>query len=238
MITSDHACLLVAVPSPIFSSLPLDLASHADDIIMGVRLLTALNKRRVSRVMKGMNAQAFIQGNTAVILRMSMFVAIVQWSFSTILFLFLSQSLGHCHSFILYNSLQNYRYSLNLSLLCSTFYYREPTLKAWRQFRLYSNRTHTSLHHTTQVNLPAISFTAYSCWVFLVSTLFFRPNGNFTFFSVSFIFDWISGGFISLILSTCPVCIYSSCMYLYGCFTGHVFYSTRNDRDKQYVWTP
>ena len=32
----------------------------------------------------------------------------------------------------------------------------------------------------------------------------------------------------SLILSTCPVYIYSCWTYLYGCFSGHVFTSTRN----------
>ena len=46
MITSDHACLLVVVPSPIFSPLPLNLASHVNDVIMGVCLLTwCMNQR-------------------------------------------------------------------------------------------------------------------------------------------------------------------------------------------------
>ena len=40
MMTSTHACLLVAVPLPMFPLLTLDLASHVNDAIMGVRLST------------------------------------------------------------------------------------------------------------------------------------------------------------------------------------------------------
>ena len=69
--------------------------------------------------------------------------------------------------------------------------------------------------------------------VFLVATLFFKAYCRLTPFFVPFIFGWISGGFFSCELI--KEGLYLSCLYifllyiyLYGCFSGHVLYTTRN----------
>ena len=65
--------------------------------------------------------------------------------------------------------------------------------------------------------------------VFLVTMLFSRCYCNLTLFSVQF-YSYLNSRrfFLFNSFSTFPVCIYSCCLYLYGCFSGHVFFSTSN----------
>ena len=158
------------------------------------------------------------------------FDAIVQWSFFTALFLFLFRFLRHCHSLISCKSLQNFFHSLKWSLLCSTFYDTELNYGGFMIIQGVHTVTRLihRLYHQRQVYFPAVTLRICSCWVCSSS----RCSQDSTVTSLSslphFIFIWFLGHLFTLIPCTCPVYIYSCYTYLSGCFSGHVFYSTRN----------